>query len=400
MRSCSYRPRPTVEYVGSLMGKVSMVTVDWVQGLGTTVDKTRGAIALGSAGQVYVGAIGTTPDTSRPSAAIAQYDTSGTVQWQHTLNLPTESSVTHLAVVGDRLYALGTTKIQPESEQTEIWLAQYTLSGQQQWFTKLRSVHPQLPDSFVVDDREFLFIAGHTTPEDEAVESEGWLAKYDPDGDRLWQTSLGQYTHFAPLQLCLGEDPTARTKFARQAVYVAGSTQIPISVPGADENAEEEPIPQTWLARYSSEGIQRWITPLGPSAAIHCTTLTTDAAHQLYVVGQSVQVDAIAPGPWVAHYDAQGQQGVWKALNLGVNQEIVQALPTTSGLQLAGIGKNGEAWTALYSPAGRLGDRVTLPFSESVAQFGGAAMTSDSLFCVGQTQRGEAFQSWVAQITL
>ncbi|NEO83131.1 MAG: hypothetical protein F6J87_02555 [Spirulina sp. SIO3F2] len=371
--------------------------MDWIKQLGITPDTPVGAIALGSTDSLYIGS--TTQSETEPhwQATIAQYSLQGEQQWQQSIELPMAAAITHVAVSRDRLYSLGTVNIdaEPEQTQTEVWLAAYTLTGELQWLNKLRSVYPQQPDDLIVDAKGFLYIAGHTTPTD--VDPEGWLEKYDPDGDRLWQTSLGKYEASTPLRLCLGEDPTARTKFARMAIYVAGSTAMPVALPNSEEGEAQEAAQQTWLARYSSEGIQRWITGLGPAATLHCAGLTTNAEHQLYGVGQAVKAGVIPAGPWLAQYDAQGQQALFTSLGLAKDQAIAQLVSTPTGLQLVGLSSADEVWISTYTPAG-FGEQSSVVIEGQVQRVTGAVAIADGLILSGQMMTETGLQQWVAKV--
>lgn len=390
-----------------------MAGVDWVQTLGIIAE----TVLSSPAGALYVGGTtqGQTPEQTpleqplqQSYAVLAQYDAEGQQQWLQTLPLATGSRTTHLALVDDRLYALGTVPVPlPNSAetpqttiQTEVWLAEYSLAGEQQWLQKLRSVHPQRPDSLAIDGRGFLYIAGHTTPED--VEAEGWLAKYDPAGERLWQTTLGNYRHPLPLQLWLGEDPTARTKFARIAVYVAGSTAMPLALPNGEDNPDAAAA-QSWLARYSSEGIQRWITALGPAPGVYCTALTTDAAHQLYLVGQTPPTDQRPAGPWLAQYAPQGQP-VWQtARMLESEQAVAQIVAMPSGLTIVGLDSAGQVWLTVCDGTEETIDKaIPLKLEGPVTQIKGAAVTvAADLVVLGQSSGIAAdAQQWLAKVTV
>ncbi|MGB0562628.1 MAG: hypothetical protein ACPGVO_12625 [Spirulinaceae cyanobacterium] len=399
-----------------------MAEVDWLENLEITAE----TLAVSPAGQLYVGGM-PSPATKESGAVLSQYDVNGQQQWQQTLPLAAGSTTTHLTIAGDCIYALGTVPVQTtphqttpdqnipfpttppaKATQTEVWLAEYNRAGEQQWLHKLRSVSPQQPDSLVVDGQGFLYIAGHTTPEDKAAE--GWLAKYDPDGDRLWQTALGNYSHPLPLRLWLGEDPTARTKFARIAVYTAGSTAMPLALPpGAQPDEAADEVHQSWLARYSSEGIQRWITALGPTPEIYCTALTTDANHHLYVAGQADKTDAMAVGPWLAQYDAQGQPAWQTTLNQEPQQAIAGLIATPTGLTLLGLSPTGQVWLAKGNAEGKLTEPVTLAIEMPVAKIKGVVaiaadqdenVTVKGIALLGQTQTATGVQHWLARVSL
>lgn len=353
--------------------------IDWTTPIGTTTyPGGPGAIALHPTEPVLYLASSVAQDSPCPQAVLLKANFHGDILWQQVLSTPHGSVATQVAIAPDGLvYGVGIMANQSESPMSDIWLACYQPDGTQQWLKKLRSIHPQHPDSCAIDAQGFIYITGHTVPSES--EGEGWLERFAPDGESLWRTTLGPYTTPHPLQLWMGIDPSARTKFARIAVYVTGSTRIPIA--GSEEGE------YTWLARYSSEGIQRWITALGKAPAIAVQMLRTeDATDHLYIVGRAEPGGAIAPGLFLAQYNWQGEQQALTTLNLDAQLGLVGGEMTATGIALLGIhASEGTLWQALSGFDGSLqGEVQTGAVTEIGACFKGAIARSGEGFLLGQ----------------
>jgi hypothetical protein len=283
----------------------------------------------------------------------------------------------------------------PEASNTptaETWLAQLDTQGTLQWFLFLSSIHPQQPSSLTLDPRGDLYLTGYLTPADQP--GEAWLGKYAPNGDRLWWTSLGQHHDTATTRVVIGEDPTARTKFAKITVYVAGNTLMPI--------ADRADAHDSWLARYSSEGIQRWIVPIGDAIASPCATLRVNHDNHVFLAGtttQSLTTESLTEHAlWFAHYAPDGTQ---VALQQWADAGCLATFVSDGDRHyLLGSTAETTAWLSPVTPTG--GPLAPIALGTNSQFCMDAALISPSqLYMIGYTAIAkQPDQAWIAAATL
>lgn len=382
---------------------MAKVTSEWTTMIGSAGSDRAQAIATDAAGVSYVTGYQITGDGSQEDAAprrlawVASYDAQGALRWQQGLEQEHDLEPRAIAVDPSGLvYLAGTAYARdPDASNTptaETWLAQLDTQGALQWFLFLSSIHPQQPSSLALDLRGDLYLTGFTTPSDQP--GEAWLGKYAPNGDRLWWTSLGQHHDTATTRVVIGEDPTARTKFAKITVYVAGNTLMPI--------ADRVDAHDSWLARYSSEGIQRWIVPIGDAIASPCATLRVNGDNQVFLAGtttQSLTADALNEHAlWFAQYAPDGTQvALQQWADVGC---LATFLSDGDRHYLLGSTTDTTAWLSEVQPTGAMQPPSPIGINGQFCM-DAALPTSSSLYLVGYTAEADKpRQAWIMGATL
>lgn len=343
---------------------MSNVTVEWTEQLGTAGEDDAYDLAIDSSGNIYVtgytsGAL-EGENKGGNDAWIAKYTPTGQQLWLTQLGTVGEDESNGIAIAPDNsVYLLGYTYSLKDNEESQIaqtWLAKYSPEGQQEWLKPLTEIHPQIPNSIGVDRQGNIYITGYTVPAE--GDWEAWLAKYDETGVRLWWTPLGKYHENAATTLAIGEEVSPQTGRTYINVYVAGNTSMPMTGQGE--------ISHTWIARYSGEGIQKWIVPLGSAENTGCNDIAIDPQGNIYLVGYTEGImgekNAGGKDAWVAKYNSSGIQQWVKQLGSSDDEESTGvAIDLEGNIYLAGFtfgdmdGTNAgesDAWVAKYSPDG------------------------------------------------
>ncbi|MEM9540542.1 MAG: SBBP repeat-containing protein [Cyanobacteria bacterium P01_E01_bin.42] len=342
---------------------MSNATVAWIQQLGTAGEDDAYDLAVDSEGNIYVtgytsGALAG-ENQGGNDAWIAKYNAEGQQLWVQQLGTAGEDESNGIAIAPDNsIYILGYT-YSFDGNDTQIaktWLAKYNSEGKQEWLKPLAEIHPQIPNSIGVDEKNNIYITGYAVPAE--GDWEAWLAKYDSMGVRLWWTPLGKYHENASTTLAIGSEVSPHTGRTYINVYVAGNTSMPI--------AGQEAMSHAWIARYSGEGIQKWIFPLGDATETGCNDIAIDRQGYVYVSGYTEgtmgEENAGGNDAWVAKYSDAGAREWVKQLGSRDDEESTGvAIDEEGNVYLAGFtfGTMGEenagesdAWVAKYDTDG------------------------------------------------
>ncbi|MDB9493713.1 hypothetical protein PN441_20310 [Spirulina major CS-329] len=380
---------------------MTKVASEWTTMIGSAGEDRAQAIATDAAGVSYVTGyqVSEAEEETAPRrwAWVASYDAQGALRWRQGIESDHDLEPRAIALdPGGLIYLAGTAYARdPEATNAptaETWLAQLDTQGTVQWFLFLSSIHPQQPSSLTLDPRGDLYLTGFMTPSGQP--GEAWLGKYAPNGDRLWWTSLGQHHDTATTRVVIGEDPTARTKFAKITVYVAGNTLMPI--------AERADAHDSWLARYSSEGIQRWIVPIGDAIASPCATLQVNRENHVFLAGtttQSLTADPLTEHAlWFAQYAPDGTPVTLQQwADVGC---LATFVAEGDRFYLIGSSTDTTAWISAVTPTGGNLAPVSLGTNGQFCMDATFASPAQ-LYAIGYTAIAEQpHQAWIKGVTL
>ena len=236
--------------------------------IGSSFTATFDDVAVNStSGNIYV--IG---DTNHPSSntdiLIVKYNSSGTIQWQRTLNGASTNETPYRIALdsSENVYITGRTP-------TDLLLvAKYNSSGTIQWQRTLSGGSRAGNDTggVAVDSSNNVYILG-------AASSGGGfvIAKYDTSGTIQWQRILG--SGLTATAHGLAVDSSAN-------VYICGNYNNAIQI-----------------AKYDSSGTIQWQRNLGTS--VGGRSIAVDASSNVYVAGAS---GSATPGSYIAKYNTSG----------------------------------------------------------------------------------------------
>ncbi|MBN1435774.1 MAG: SBBP repeat-containing protein [Sedimentisphaerales bacterium] len=221
---------------------------------------------------------------------VAKYDGAGRQLWM--VELGTEEWDTVHAVTVDAagdVFISGNTAGSLAGEnmgRMDAYIARYDANGNQIWITQLGTNRFDATECIAVDGEGNVYIAGTTAgdlegidsaevdpcdAEDDEVDMDAYVAKYDADGNQLWVRQLG--TDASDGAYCVVVDGDGN-------VYVGGNTAGSLD----GENAGDMDV---FVAVYDAEGEQVHIMQVGTSGPDTIDSLVLDAAGDVYLSGNT-----------------------------------------------------------------------------------------------------------------
>jgi len=259
---------------GSAVGVLARVTKKGVQiwqrqyAIGGSFTATLDGVAVNStSGNIYV--IG---DMDYPSSdtdiLIVKYNSSGTIQWQRTLNGASTNETPYRIALdsSENVYITGRTPT------NLLLVAKYNSSGTIQWQRTLSGGSRAGNDlgGVAVDSSSNVYILGAASSGGEFV-----IAKYNTSGTIQWQRLLG--SGLTAVAHGLAVDSSAN-------VYICGAYNNSIQI-----------------AKYDSSGTIQWQRNLGTS--LSGRAIAVDASSNVYIAGSS---GSGTPGSYIAKYNSSG----------------------------------------------------------------------------------------------
>jgi hypothetical protein len=195
-------------------------TIQWQRTLdGASTNETPYRIALDSSENVYI--TGRTPTNL---LLVAKYNSSGTIQWQRTLSGGSRAGGDLGGIAVDsssNVYILGAA-----SSGGEFVIAKYNTSGTIQWQRLLGSGLTATANGLTVDSSANVYICG-------SYNNSIQIAKYDSSGTIQWQRNLG-------------------TSLSGRAIAVDASSNVYIA------GSSGSGTPGSYIAKYNSSGTIQW----------------------------------------------------------------------------------------------------------------------------------------------
>lgn len=283
-------------YVGGGLGDIEISKYNsngeqqWTQSLGTYSLDNSFNLEVDDAGNVYL--VGYTLDDlggenageltagSMPivstDAWMAKYDRDGNQQWLKQFG--SDSFDEAFAIVTDKdsnVYTSGWTLGDfggTHAGLYDIWVAKDDSDGNQQWIEQFGSPDYDWSWDAAVDGEDNLYLTGWTLGDlggENAGSYDGWVAKYDPNGDRQWIKQFGT----------AGDDTARSIDFDELGnFYLTGSTD-------ADFGGSNTGSYDTWVAKYDSEGNQLWKQQFGTAETDNPFELVIDNTGEILVTG-------------------------------------------------------------------------------------------------------------------
>lgn len=340
----------------------------WTRQIGTKGDEAALGVATDGKGNVYLA--GTTDGSlcgdnhGKADAWVAKYDADGNRQWLRQPGTAEDDSAAGVAADGaGNVYVVGHTYGVFGGGQNaagNVWMAKYDAKGARLWVRQFgTTAGDDAATGVATDHAGNVYVTGYTYGPLGGLfrggETDGWVAKYDANGNRLWARQIGTRE---------GDGAYGVTTDAVGNVYLTGSTSG--SLGGANQGRAD-----AWVAKYDAYGNRRWIRQLTDSelsAGFNDVgnSVATDRLQNVYVAGSS----AACCGPaqflssygWVAKYDAQGHWQWTHTLDFGGGWASATSVATNADgdIYLAGYTRPGsphpfnitDAWVAKYNAAG------------------------------------------------
>jgi hypothetical protein len=355
-------------------------------GNGIDVDSDGNVIAVGSTRRIDIG--------QGTDVWVRKYDDDGSVLWTSTYNDPDNSADlgADVAVAGiGSIYVVGDTRRDDLGEYYNILVAKYDADGNLLWDENHSSVGSAYDTSggAALDDQGNLFVAGYLGKSGDT--GDAWVGKYDSNGASQWtRTYAGD-----------GNDDDYAWGAAHDGnggVVVAGQEYNLVN--GAD----------IWLRRYDGQGGTMWTVTYDSNAN------ATDEAQDVAMDGEgNFVVTGTANGAiWVAKYDAQGTH-MWDTTfenpgggpgdGFGVAADSEGNVLVAGRIDRADLGEGWNIMVLKYDPTGTLLWSRTETSGTPNGMDGAAdivADASDNVLVVGSLDRsdiGESRNIWVRKYT-
>ncbi len=334
-RSVSYAGSTAVEVGTTHVGGLSDCFVrrtgetDWMATLGGSGDERCMAGALASDNSVVVVG-GSTSDTAGGwDAMVARYDAGGALAWEQKLGSSGSDYGHDIVTTGDRIYVVGTTGGALPGQRfsgsrfdvagpevSDAFLAAYTLQGERLWIRQFGTqestegrIGAEEGRAVAVGADGSIYVVGMTSgalfgQRSFGVGGEAFVAKFRPDGQRVWARLLGRRS---------GATDVVATS---RGVVVVGASNV------FDEGS--------FVAAYDSAGQKQWEHWSRPSDgdAIEEYLSVAQVGDRTLVLaqrGQEVDYEVRRQGVRIYEANAQGvtrvAEGDYEAWHLTVDGE-------------------------------------------------------------------------------
>jgi len=323
----------------------------WTRVFGSSSTDIGRAVASDSTGSVYV--TGETQGTSFDGETadgslngfLTKFDSGGTRQWTRVIGTADADRALAAATDGDNnIYVVGETLGDLDGENNagswDAFLIKFNSSGTRVWTRLLGSNGVDTAYGVTVDSDGNVNVTGATdgvlgvdpSPGDFLVNYDAFVAKFDPNGTRLWVTQLGtSCTEWAN-----GIAPGTGGK-----LYVVGMIISPCAFAGNTSNG----LLDAFVAYLDgNNGAVQWARQFGTSQFDVANGVTTDSAGNAYVTGfqDSVYFNDDFEGHviFLAKYDSVGNQS-WlvqeAASNSWGNQGRAAAIDSHNNIFVTGM---------------------------------------------------------------
>ena len=236
--------------------------------------------------------------------------------------------------------------------------------------------------STVVDANGNVYVMGNTTGsfggQLEKGDQDVYLTKYDSAGNVQWTRLLGSQSSASGYSLAL--DPTG-------GVVVAGSTTSPLSQDAIGGGTD------SFVAKYSTDGTQKWLHQLDPVSNDTAFAVTVDATGNVYYGGQvngaisSGQTRVGGLDGYITKLDNKGNAVYHQQVGTTGTDQVSQMATTADGGLVVASVQNGHAIVTKYAS----GDATSAPTWQmdlgdlKNGTIGGIAVDGNNVYLSGTT---------------
>ena len=226
---------------------------------------------------------GQTGDEGSVDGFLAKYDPAGARQYirlqETTAN---EQTLGVAAADTEAVYVAGFTggslADQSPAGQTDAFLARYTPDGDREFAQLFGSDHRDDAQDVIVDGRGNIYVAGAAGAalDDQTYaggDSDAFIARFETDGSTRWIRLLGGSGEDFALSMAPGDQ-------RRRPVFVAGATSGPLA--GQDYGGGPR---DGFVASYGPAGALRWVRLVGGSGEDLATSVSTPQDSAIYTGG-------------------------------------------------------------------------------------------------------------------
>lgn len=279
----------------------------WTKQFGSSSFDTVYGVATDKQGNFYLsgtteGDLGGTKQASLADAWLAKYDSNGNQQWIQQFGTDTINDALGIAVDDNSNVYLSGLTVKPSQEIAEdnAWVTKYDTNGNRQWFTDI-GVSGTYTESYglTLDKDGNVFTTGWTLGDlagKNAGLYDGWLGKLDNNGNVNWIKQYGTPNYDWSWGVATDSQGNA---------YTTGWTL-------GDLGGKNAGSYDAFLTKYDSQGNQKWIKQLGTFGDDEAFHINIDSQDNIFLTGYTNGnlggANAGSFDPWVARYDTDGNQ--------------------------------------------------------------------------------------------
>ncbi|WP_413360809.1 SBBP repeat-containing protein [Prochlorococcus sp. MIT 1201] len=322
------------------------VTKAWTQQFGSNAWDEARALTTDSDGSIYIAGI-TGGDLNEQSnngfydAFLSKYDADGIKSWTKLLGTSVWDEATSLTTGSDgSIYIAGITNGDLDGlnnrADSDGFLSKYDPDGNKDWTQLLGGTSQVGPTALTTGSDGSIYIAGWTDGSLDGQRNSGghdaFLTKYDAEGTKKWTQLLGTTSNEYARALTTGSDGS---------IYIAGSTNGDLDGKTNSGNSD------AFLIKYNNDGTKDWTQLLGSTASDYGNALTTGSDGSIYIAGRTKgdldgKTNSGNDDAFLTKYNADGTKD-WTQLLGTTEGEYAHALTT---------GKDGSIYIAGHTEGG------------------------------------------------
>ena len=261
-------------------------TKSWSRLLGSPAEEAATALTTGGDGSIYVagytqGGLDGQSNSGGSDGLISKYSATGSRLWTRLLGTSSEDRATALARGSDgAIYVAGYTNGglhgQTNNGTTDGFLSKYDANGNRLWTQLLGGTAPDLATAVTVGNEGAIYVGGYSEGNLHGQTSNGgvdaFISRYDSNGNRLWTKLLGGPSYEAASAITLGSNGN---------LYLAGYTEG--SLDGQVNGGSRD----IFISQYLPDGTKVSTQLLGTSAADQAKGLVGGSDGAFYVTGDT-----------------------------------------------------------------------------------------------------------------
>ena len=275
----------------------------WIEQFGNELVDISYSIDVDGDGNVYLSGHSIKPALGQIlDSWVTKYDSDGNQLWFRDFEASNLNEAYGVAVGSDSsVYATGWTYGDFGGENAglyDVWLAKLDSEGNPVWTQQFGTPDYEFPWGMDIDSEDNIYITGWTLGDlggANAGSYDAWLAKYDSNSNQLWIEQFGTGGDDGKFYSGIEVD-------SNDNIFLAGYTDSNLGGPNAGSY-------DAWVAKYDSEGNQKWIEQFGTPDLDYAVEVTADSIGNLYVTGFTEgslgDTNAGSVDGWVAKFDAE-----------------------------------------------------------------------------------------------
>ena len=342
----------------------------WISLLGGTGSDIANGVTIDSSDNIIV--VGYTDDGGGgQDALIAQYNSSGILQWDRTLAGTSSDIANGVAVDSSDNIIVGASTSSDGAGSADALIAKYNSSGVLQWDRTLGGTSSDYANGVTIDSSDNIIIAGRCSS-DGAGGADFLIAKYNPSGVLQWDKTLGG----------TGTD-------IANGVTIDSSDNIIVVGQSNSDGSFYDVI----VAKYNSSGVLQWDKVYGVNGSHNEIGygVATDSSDNIIIVGTTPAAGAGSNDAFIAKYNSSGVLQ-WGRVLGGTGYEIGYGVATDSSDNIIVVGRTdsdgagtNDFLIAQYNSSGVLQWDRTLGGTGQEVGNDVAIDSSDNIIVVGRT---------------